>query len=156
MERPESESPVLPQTETSLTKKSLSINGEDNEKRAPEELPKSPRDFSGFRWFLIVACILCNNFLFALDNTVVADVQPAVVGTLGQIDKLPWVAVGFGVASTSVNLMYGRLYSVINAKWLYMGSLLIFEIGSAVCGSAQTMDAFIVGRGTNCTASHWK
>ena len=45
-------------------------------------------------------------FLFTLDNTVVADVQPKTIGSLGPIDKLPWISVSFGLGAVSVNLVW--------------------------------------------------
>jgi len=40
---------------------------------------KPPRDVHGIAWALVVLSILSSTFLFALDNTIVADVQPAIV-----------------------------------------------------------------------------
>ena len=34
-------------------------------------------------------------FLFALDNTIVADVQPAIVDEFQSVDKISWLATGF-------------------------------------------------------------
>ena len=38
------------------------------------------------------------------------------------------------------------LFNNFNLKPLLIGSILLFEIGSAVCGAASNMDALIVGR----------
>ena len=40
----------------------------------------------------------------------------------------------------------GKLYTLFNAKWLYIGSVVLFMAASALCGAAPTMDAEIVGR----------
>lgn len=42
--------------------------------------------------------------------------------------------------------MFGKLYRTYPLKRVFIASLLIFEIGSAVCGSAPTSVAFIMGR----------
>lgn len=60
-----------------------------------EEDQKPPRDVHGVKWVLLVLSILSSTFLFALDNTIVADVQPAIVERFGSIDKLPWLSVSF-------------------------------------------------------------
>jgi MFS family permease len=39
-----------------------------------------------------------------------------------------------------------KLYGIFSAKYLYIGSLALFEGGSALCGGAPTMNAMIVGR----------
>ena len=38
------------------------------------------------------------------------------------------------------------MYGQCNAKWLYITCIIIFEVGSAVCGAAPSMGALIVGR----------
>jgi hypothetical protein len=54
-----------------------SVTGVDNEKQQPEpEAEAPPRDISGWRWIIVVLAILSSTFLFALDNTIVTDVQP--------------------------------------------------------------------------------
>ena len=67
---------------------------------------KPPRDIHGIKWALAVISILISTFLFALDNTIVADVQPAIVERFGQVDKLPWLSVAFLVAASGTNLVW--------------------------------------------------
>jgi len=43
-------------------------------------------------------------------------------------------------------LFVGRLYTMFNPKSVYLTALVVFEIGSAVCGAAPNSKAFIVGR----------
>ena len=104
------------------------------------------RQITGVRWILVVISILSSTFLFALDNTVVADVQPAIVETFGEIQKLPWLPIAFLVAAVSTNLIWGKVYGQLNAKWLYITTTTLFEVGSAICGGANTMNTLIVGR----------
>ncbi len=57
-------------------------------------------------WFFVVFSLLAALFLFALDNTIVADVQPSIIATLGEIEKLPWISVAFALAGISLNLFW--------------------------------------------------
>ena len=72
----------------------------------PPEEQKPPRDVHGFVWALVVLSILSSTFLFALDNTIVADIQPAIVKRFGSISKLPWLSVAFLVSAASTNLVW--------------------------------------------------
>ncbi|KZF22064.1 MFS general substrate transporter [Xylona heveae TC161] len=110
----------------------------------PAEEP--PRKVKGWVWFTVVLAILSSCFLFALDNTIVADVQPKIIERFGNIGKLPWLSVAFMLGAVGTNLIWGQVFGQFNAKWLYIGNLTLFEIGSAVCGAAPTMNALIVGR----------
>jgi MFS family permease len=40
----------------------------------------------------------------------------------------------------------GKIYGQLNAKWLYIGTITLFEVGSAICGASRKMDALIFGR----------
>lgn len=66
-----------------------------------------------------------------MGNTVVADVEPKIILQFGAVDKLAWISVAFIMAAVSTNLLFGQLYSQFWPKWLYIGSVLVFEVGSA-------------------------
>lgn len=68
-------------------------------------IEKPRRNMSTARWSLVVAAILSSNFLFALDNTVVADVQPVIIKDLGDVNKLTWLSVSFLLGATATNLV---------------------------------------------------
>jgi Major Facilitator Superfamily len=133
--------------QNNLERTSISGNGEvaDEKQLSPPE-DVSPRDVHGWKWALVVTSILSSIFLFALDNTVVADIQPAIVETFGDVAKLPWLSVGFLLGAASTNLIWGKIYSQFNAKWAYVGCVLFFEVGSAICGGANNMTTLIIGR----------
>lgn len=66
----------------------------------------SPRNVHGIKWVFAVSAVLASTFLFALDNTIVADVQPAIVERFGEVNKLPWLSVAFLVAAAGTNLVW--------------------------------------------------
>ncbi|KAH8698990.1 putative efflux pump antibiotic resistance protein [Talaromyces proteolyticus] len=105
----------------------------------------SPRNVHGISWVIAVSAILSSTFLFALDNTVVADVQPAILNTFGQIEDLPWLGVAFALGGIAI-LPWGKAYTIFNIKWVYITTVVLFEAGSALCGGAPNMNALIVGR----------
>lgn len=39
-----------------------------------------------------------------------------------------------------------KAYGVMNIKWLYIVHVIIFEVGSAICGGAPNMNGLIIGR----------
>jgi MFS family permease len=85
-----------------------------------------------------VIATLISVFLYALDNTVVADIVPAIVNDFDRVSDLPWLSVGFALG--------GKLFGLCDAKWLYITCVVIFMAASALCGAAPNMDAEIVGR----------
>lgn len=111
---------------------------------APDEI--SPRDIHGLKWVFSCAALLSSIFLYAFDCTVVADIQSSIIAEWGAIDKLPWLSNGLIMPATAFVMPWGRLYGQFNAKILYLTCVLLFEVGSALCGAAPNVDALIVGR----------
>lgn len=105
-----------------------------------------PRDINGWKWYLTLVSILASTFLYALDATVVADLQPVIVQELGGIEKIPWLSVAFLLSATATNLVWGRMYGHFTAKWFYIFHVTIFEVGSAICGAAPSIYVMILGR----------
>ncbi|GKZ19209.1 hypothetical protein AbraIFM66951_008043 [Aspergillus brasiliensis] len=139
---------ALEKAEGQLSEKSAASNldSEDQQVDAPKEDEAPPRDIGGWKWAIVVAAIYSSQFLFALDNTIVANIQPTIVEDFNSVSKLSWISVAFLIGAASTNLVWGKIFAQFNAKWTYIICIAIFEVGSAVCGSAPTMNAFIVGR----------
>lgn len=57
-------------------------------------------------WFLVVFSLLAALFLFALDNTIVANIQENIIYTVGGIEKLPWISVAFALGAVATNLFW--------------------------------------------------
>lgn len=131
------------------TSENTSINGElDAEKQAtaPIEEEVSPRNITGWKWIVVVLAILSSTFLFALDNTIVAVIQPVIVKDFDAVAKLTWLSVSFLIGAAATNLVWGKIYGQFEAKWTYILCVTLFEVGSALCGGAPTIDALIIGR----------
>ncbi|KAM0809853.1 putative Major facilitator superfamily domain-containing protein [Seiridium cardinale] len=109
----------------------------------PDEEPK--RTITGFKWFAIYMSLMSTVLLFALDNTIVATIQPDIVETFDDQKSLAWIGVSF-ILGQVVILPVGKAYGIFNMKILFLVSLILFEAGSAVCGAAPNMVAIIVGR----------
>lgn len=54
--------------------------------------------------------------------------------------------IGSFLGGAAVVLPFGKPFGLCDAKWLYVGSSVLFNVGSAICGTAPSIDALIVGR----------
>lgn len=104
------------------------------------------RKITGFRWVLLCSAIYATALLYGLDTTIAADVQSAVIESFDNISQLAWLGAGFTLGSVAVILPYGALYSQFSLKYLYIGGIILFEVGSTLCGASPSMGALIVGR----------
>ncbi|KAK3376404.1 major facilitator superfamily domain-containing protein [Lasiosphaeria ovina] len=104
------------------------------------------RTVRGVKWVLILFAIYVIAFLYGLDTTIAADVQGPVIEAFGHVEQLPWIGSGFPLGSVAVIALVGTLYGHFNMKWTFLGGLVLFEVGSVLCGAAPNMNALIVGR----------
>ena len=95
---------------------------------------------------LIFAALLLVLLLASLDQTIVATALPTIVGDLGGIDHLSWVVTAYLLASTIVTPLYGKLGDLYGRKLVLQTAIVVFLVGSALCGIAQNMPALIAFR----------
>lgn len=86
------------------------LSSDGNEGSSTGQSSQQMRKVTGFRWWLMLVSVLSSVFLYSLDNTIVADIQPDIVDTLGEIEKLPWLAIGFLVACVATNSIWYVLW----------------------------------------------
>src|SRR5262245_33925862 len=92
---------------------------------------------------LIFAALLLVLLLASLDQTIVSTALPTIVGDLGGIEHLSWVVTAYLLASTIVTPLYGKLGDLYGPKLVLQTAIVLFLIGSALCGIAQTMPELI-------------
>jgi EmrB/QacA subfamily drug resistance transporter len=92
---------------------------------------------------LIFAALLLVLLLASLDQTIVSTALPTIVGDLGGIAHLSWVVTAYLLASTIVTPLYGKLGDLYGRKLVLQTAIVVFLIGSALCGIAQNMTELI-------------
>ena len=95
---------------------------------------------------LIFAGLMLVILLAALDQTIVATALPTIVGDLGGLDRLSWVTSAFLLAQTAVIPIYGKLGDLYGRKRILQSAVVLFLIGSALCGQASDMTELIAFR----------
>ncbi|EZF34534.1 efflux pump [Trichophyton mentagrophytes] len=85
-------------------------------------------------------------FLIALDRTIIATAIPKITDQFHSIQDIGWYGSSYLLTGCSFMLLFGKFYQLYSPKWVYLIAIVIFEIGSAVCGAAPNSTAFIIGR----------
>ena len=95
----------------------------------------------------VFAALILVLLLAALDQTIVSTALPTIVGELGGVTHLSWVVTAYLLSSTIVGPLYGKFGDIHGRKIILQVAVVIFLIGSALCGLAQTMLQLILFRG---------
>ncbi|MCI3270023.1 MFS transporter [Streptomyces cylindrosporus] len=93
-----------------------------------------------------IGALLLGMLLAALDQTIVSTALPTIVSDLGGLEHLSWVVTAYLLASTAATPLWGKLGDQYGRKRLFQIAIVIFLIGSALCGMAQNMGELIAFR----------
>src|SRR4051795_13706054 len=94
----------------------------------------------------VIGALLVVMLLAALDQTIVSTALPTIVGDLGGLDHISWVVTSYLLAVTIVTPLYGKFGDLYGRKLVLQAALVLFLIGSALCGLAQGMTELIAFR----------
>lgn len=90
-----------------------------------------------------ISALLLAMLLAALDQTIVSTALPTIVSDLGGMSELSWVVTAYLLAVTASTPLWGKLGDMYGRKRLFQTAIVIFLVGSTLCGIAQNMGELI-------------
>nr|WP_079193904.1 MDR family MFS transporter [Streptomyces sp. CB02923] len=109
------------------------------------EIPK-PADAGGKQPAsvrVVLFALMIAMLLAMLDNMIVGTAMPTIVGELGGMSHLSWVVTAYTLATAASTPIWGKLGDLYGRKGVFLTSIVIFLIGSALSGMAQDMGQLI-------------
>ncbi len=95
----------------------------------------------------VLAGLMLALMLASLDQNIVGVALPRIVSDLGGLSHLSWVVTSFMLTSTTTTPLYGKLSDMYGRKPLFITAILIFLVGSCLCGLSGSMTQLVVFRG---------
>ncbi len=105
-----------------------------------------PQELHGRKLALVFSGLLLVMLMAALDSTIVATALPTIAGDLGGLNHISWVATAYLLAQTVVTPLYGKLGDIYGRRIVLQVGLVIFLVGSALCGISQSFPELIAFR----------
>lgn len=84
--------------------------------------------------------------LASLDQTIVSTALPTIVREIGGLSHLSWIVTAYLLATTIVVPLYGKLGDLFGRRIVLQVAIIIFLVGSALCGVAQNLPELIAFR----------
>jgi EmrB/QacA subfamily drug resistance transporter len=122
---------------------------DDHERVVSEGQPSSETpgvELPSNRVWAIFSGLMLGMLLASLDQTIVSTALPTIVRELGGAAHLSWVVTAYMLASTVTTPMWGKIGDLVGRKILFLLAILIFLVGSALCGTAQDMAQLVLYR----------
>lgn len=101
---------------------------------------------SGSSLYLLTFGLALATFVVALDNTIIATAIPRITTVFDSLNDVGWYGSSYLLTTTSLQPSFGKIYTYFSVKWTYISALMIFELGSVLCGAAVNSTMLIVGR----------
>ncbi|KAJ7663449.1 major facilitator superfamily domain-containing protein [Mycena rosella] len=100
----------------------------------------------GIKLALLTLALCLSVFLVALDNTIIATAIPKITDQFKSLDDVGWYGSAYLLTTAATQLLFGKFYTFMPIKWVYVAAIVLFEVGSVVCGAAPNSTALIIGR----------
>ncbi|PVH73002.1 MFS general substrate transporter [Cadophora sp. DSE1049] len=101
---------------------------------------------TGLKLVLLLTCMFVGMFLVSLDKLIISTTIPQITNNFNSAGDIGWYGTAYLLTSCAFQLVFGKIYAYFSIKWTFMSSILLFEIGSALCGAAPNSITFILGR----------
>lgn len=115
-------------------------NGSDAEVEDESKYP------GGLPLLFLTLGLCLTTFTIALDNTIIATAIPKITSVFNSLDDVGWYGSSYLLTTTSLQPSFGKVYTYFNIKITFMSALAIFELGSVLCGAANSSEMLIIGR----------
>jgi len=107
---------------------------------------KAPIDNTRYKWEVLLV-VMVGTLMAALDTSIVNVSIPAIMADFGAgLDSIEWVVTGYMLAFATLMPLTSWLSTRIGHKQLYVGSLVVFTLGSLLCGMAWNTPSLVVAR----------
>lgn len=118
-----------------------------NNAQVSAAVPAEHQERSHAEIMVVIGALMLAMLLAALDQTIVSTALPQIASDLHGLSKYSWVATAYLLTSAVVTPLYGKISDMFGRKRIFQISIIIFLIGSALCGLSQTMNQLIIFRG---------
>lgn len=101
--------------------------------------PEASQYLSHQQIVVVMIGLMAGMFLAALDQSIVGTALPRIVSDLGGLNYLSWVVTAYLLTSTAVTPLWGKISDLYGRRLIFQAAIIIFLIGSVLCGLSQNM-----------------
>jgi hypothetical protein len=100
----------------------------------------------GVQLFLVLLSVTLACFVMLLDTSIISTAIPRITDQFQSLQDVGWYGSAYQLASAVLQPLTGKIYTNFVIKWSFLAFFFIFELGSVICGAANSSTMLIVGR----------
>ncbi|KAK4235658.1 major facilitator superfamily protein [Achaetomium macrosporum] len=140
-----SEKPSAPKSEsTERTAVDPTDSPTDSPATASEE--ENGKTHYGWRFWAVFTGLVAATLLSALDGSIVATALPTIARELNAGPSYVWIANVYFLTGAVVQPLFAQLSDLYGRRWVFLGILAVFVLGSGLCGGASSAEMLIGAR----------
>nr|XP_036580464.1 MFS multidrug transporter [Colletotrichum truncatum]KAF6788376.1 MFS multidrug transporter [Colletotrichum truncatum] len=109
-----------------------------------------PEYLQGAKLWLVMAGTSLVVFVQFLDGSILSPAIPNITDEFNSLHDIGWYGSAYFIASVETSTVFqpiaGKVYTFLPTKWSLMAFILLFALGSLICGIADSSMILIVGR----------
>ncbi|KAI3003083.1 hypothetical protein CBS147346_5548 [Aspergillus niger] len=106
----------------------------------------SDYELTGIPLFLVITGLGLSIFLMSLDSSIIATAIPRITSQFNSTGDIGWYGSAYSFAMCALQPMAGKLFGSFEMKGMFLGCLVVFELGSLLCALAVNSPMLIIGR----------
>jgi EmrB/QacA subfamily drug resistance transporter len=107
---------------------------------------QAPRQLSHREVLVVMSGLMLAMLLAMLDNMIMAPALPTIVGELGGLEHLAWVTTAYILGTAVATPLWGKFGDLFDRKLVFLTAIVVFLVGSALCGMSRSMTELIFFR----------
>lgn len=95
---------------------------------------------------LVTIALFVATFMTAIEGTIVSTAMPTIISNLHGMKLMNWVFSIYLLTNAMMTPIYGKMADRIGRKPIFIFGLVLFVIGSSLCGLSHQMETLIISR----------
>ncbi|SPJ85885.1 probable aflatoxin efflux pump AFLT [Fusarium torulosum] len=101
---------------------------------------------TGWKLASMMTSLTLAAFVMLLDMSIISTAVPRITSDFHSLPDIGWYASAYNLSSAALQPLTGKLYMYFNTRWSFLALFFVFEVGSLICGVAQSSTMLILGR----------
>ncbi|KAJ5084609.1 hypothetical protein NUU61_009188 [Penicillium alfredii] len=119
----------------------------ENAEVQSEAVKDKEREYiTGTKLAMVIVAVTLVCFLVLLDTSIIVTAIPSITTQFHSLQDLGWYGSSYQIASAALQPLTGRVYTNFKTKWTFLTFFFIFELGSLLCGLANSSKMLIIAR----------
>lgn len=118
----------------------------DAEENTGEDAQDGTGHLTGAPLVLALTALNFSILLIFLDNSILSTATPTITNEFHSVQDIGWYVSSYQLALSALQPMTGKLFTYLPNKQTYIGSVLLFELGSLICALSTSSNMLIGGR----------